>query len=472
MRFLQILTKRICRVINDIRDMMMKKKNGLNRYYIIYLIPAVVFGFLLSFGRLAADDLDELPIINSIGLLKWTVGQYNSWSSRVIINGIWGLNIVGGRIVFFIYSVIVALVFLVALKLMLAKRDEGLIVLLSVMFLFLFPKEMLYSAGWIATTTSYFGPQAFGLLAFVPIKKNIYGERMSVVEKTCCTLALIYASNAEQMCVALFAAYIVTVIYVSYNKRLNGYIIVQSVISLFSLIFMLTCPGNWLRKETEINRFMPEFRSLSFFDKIDIGISTTLKWMFYQANIIVLILCLVMCVLIWQKYSDLIYRGIALAPVIFISVFSVFKGVISVLFPSWGGMFLSSDVSLHFLADDGGLNSGFLRMAILVLLFLIILFEIVLLSNDIRSLLFSSILFLFGFGSHVMMGFSPTISASGVRTCSTFVVFIIALCIFVLYENMDYCSSKILHIIKVTSCYLIAIGAIELYCSVVTAYRA
>lgn len=68
-------------------------------------VISILFGAIVSMGKMGGDDshiFSQLGI-GLRGLAKWTVDQYYTWSSRQVINFVWGGILKCGRIAWYIY---------------------------------------------------------------------------------------------------------------------------------------------------------------------------------------------------------------------------------------------------------------------------------------------------------------------------------------------------------------------------------
>ena len=62
--------------------------------------------------------------------------------------------------------------------------------------------------------------------------------------------------------------------------------IIQTILVIASLIFILTCPGNSVRTETEIQNTFKDFGMLTVLDKIGVGVTSTMGQIIGKSNII------------------------------------------------------------------------------------------------------------------------------------------------------------------------------------------
>lgn len=420
----------------DIRKKTLKRNNG---FEIKLVLISVILGSIFFFVPMIRDDQPNLQFVgnNMVEAWRWSVYSYNRWSSRIFIYFIGAVVLQKGALALGLYMIVSYYVFLKALVLLFPKTSTETIFPFILASLLLFPYDTQFTAGWIATLTSYLGPHAFALMGLVPIKKVLSGQKSGVLENLFYAICLIYGANVEQMCVVLVAAYLVANAYLLWRRKGSAVLIVMLLVSIASLVNIFVCPGNHTRSVAEELNWFPTYQMMDLVDKADVGISTTLKW-FYVDNVFTMFFCLILALLMWSKYKEKLFRIIAL----FVAVVSIALGplriLISSLFPYAGN--LASEVNYYgaFNVMEQGCGPGMYQFGILLCLTGLICVEIVLLNDSIKGLLADLTLFLAGFASRAMMGFSPTIYASGSRTFTSLMICFIVIGIHLYSDNSHY----------------------------------
>ena len=441
----------------------------------IFIIFSVIFAVIVSGIRIGADDAAVWAGSGNTPKtwFDWVYGAYYSWSSRVIINYIWAAILHSGKLVWMAYMGISMFVMLKAFELLFFTDDSKLNSLYAVCIMFLFPFHFLTSAGWIATSATYFGPLAFGMICLVPIRHAFEGKKEKMLPFLFYCGSLIYAGNEEQMIIVILAAYAAAMVYLSLKKKINWQIIILFVLSVLSLIFIATCPGNGNRSIAEQGRFYPTFDMLDIIDKADIGLSTTMKWLLIDNNLFLVFTLLIMSWCIWKKYSEIEYRLISLIPLAATLSFGIFRNFVTMLFPFTG--FISNDIDFYgsFTAANDGSGAGVIQFAFFLMVLVCIIAELMLLNNKVEGFIADMVLVAAGTASRVMMGFSPTVYASGVRTFTPFIICIIAVSVHVWCENKDVICNDVKEagIIKCMMGLLIIYGHVNLLFIVYNTFR-
>ncbi len=437
---------------------------------LILAVTAFIYGLMFLPAIIIQDDLKFVSSVDTIkNTLKLVYSQYYTWSSRVIINLVWYLVLKFGKIAWALYMAVSAYVLLRALRMLSVDSDNStLISWFCAALLMMFPGVFFVTAGWIATTTSYFGPQAFGVMALVPIKKCLKREKISKWEWIFYCICLIYAANAEQMCVVLLGCYLTAAVYLFIRKKNMPMIWVLLVLTLASFVFMLLCPGNWARKDQEIIRWFPTYGMLNFVDKAEIGLTTTLHRMFAEGSLIVLCLCGMMAFLVWKRYQNFLFRCVSVVPVIVVLLFGPLKNVLDVIFPYASYVGYDIDYYGAFSVGAGGVGVGRVQFVLLMFTALCAAAEVFLLNDTVPGLLADLVLILTGVGSRVMMAFSPTVYMSNVRTYSTLAVCLFALAMHIFSHNVSYVNEREKKYAKYIMAGIILFGFVDLACLVAT----
>jgi len=262
------------------------------------------------------DDIKFQSTLSNHELLPWLVGRYARWSSRFLLEAIMALSM---KIPVILWKILDILV-LCALFIILERLSRNFIKQKNIVFVALllccYPFMHMGSAGWITTITNYLWPLTSCLFALVGLKKVVIRERILPYEYVFYIPALIYACNNEQLSVTCFCLFAVTLLLQFKKKKIALYTIIGTMISLGSIIFILTCPGNSLRLKVEITKWMPEFPNLSLFDKIRIGLVSTLQHFVSIPDVLFLFLSLLVFIGVVYYNTSLKRRIVGAIPLI------------------------------------------------------------------------------------------------------------------------------------------------------------
>ncbi|HBC4434916.1 TPA: hypothetical protein KEP07_002604, partial [Enterococcus faecalis] len=185
-----------------------------------------------------------------------------------------------------------------------------------------------------------------------------------------------------------------------------------------------TAPGNTLRAAHEINKWFPKYKNFNFVNKLDLGISSFGKPFFLDTNILFLLLFFIVFFLSYKKCQNYYIRILTALP-LFLNLIIFFGNTMGQSFTYVNGNKRSM------IWDSNNLGNIFTRFGtklsiyhpgtwvatfIVLGLLLCLIIGIYISFDDKKSAVFLVVLMMMGFCSRLIMGFSPTVWASGMRT--------------------------------------------------------
>ena len=372
----------------------------------------------------SGDDSFFMNITNLMHTNDFLVQRYHQWTSRIIVEYILvslvHLPIFVWQLLDSIMCTILCMVISYLFFDDAAQKDKVKINLWIVFLFFLYPFSFLGSAGWIATTLNYLWPTVLGLVACIPIKKIFCEKSFHWLEYIVYIAALLFACNVEQISMIICAVYTLALIFFLLKHKKNYFFIGQLLLSYASLAFILLCEGNRSRYAIEVAEKYPNYEMLSIADKVNLGLTTKMGHFLSEINVLMVILTGMIALLVLKKYKDdIFYRFIGCIPFV-MSFFC--KTMITMGIP----LAVNEDISMNIFKMD--LISHYIPIVASVLFIACLCISLYLVfENSIKTICYIGIFFM-GFGSRFLMGFSPTIFASGERTFFMFYVAIIILC--------------------------------------------
>lgn len=391
--------------------------------------PFLVLGIVFFIFHLMLPHInDDLVIEEGMEFTSITphyifyliVSKYQEWSSRIFINV---MTLIMGKLPHILWvladtgMVVLAAVSIKALAGSEKSRQDSWFI---ISLIFLYPFVHMSTAGWKATTITYFWSLSLGLFAMIPIRKWMDQKTIHWYEYFLYSGALLYGANQEQMSAVLTGIYGLFLIYGFFHreKRTKQYVYLwfQTFLALAGFFSALMAPGNMQRSIEETVDWFSDYSRLSLLNRLEMGISSAGYQLFFRSNWCFLVLTAMTCYLVWKKYKEPFYRGISALPV----------GCILITGPCMG--FLSQGISgieeLRMSLSNYGTITvqnyteassyvPIILIGILCISFILSLYLIC--GNTWESLLLIS-LFLIGYASRVVLGFSPTVWASNLRT--------------------------------------------------------
>lgn len=390
-------------------------KSDYSIFLLLFLLELVLTIFITPNKY---DDATFLGWVKERRVIDIVSERYFTWTSRVIIEFIFlSIFTLSKYVWVLIQALMMTLLGFSISKLFVPKDMKKKINPLVVLLVLCYPIDVMGSAGWAATTANYMWPLSTLLYALIPIKKAFDGEKLKIWEYPLYVLALIYSGNMEQSCAILVGTYLLfTIIYIIKNKKVNKFMCVMSILAIASMVFILTTPGNYARQEKEIAENFPDWSTLNFFDKVSLGFTVTLGNIIEENNLPFFLLSLCVCCFVVTKNKETLYRAISAIPVLVFGALGPFIPITYKLFPFFGSMTkLITDERVLLTAANSNNLFNALPVMISIFVFGTLLLSIMIAFKNLKNTL-PSLIFLIGFASRMIMGFSPTVFASSIRT--------------------------------------------------------
>lgn len=404
-----------------------------------FYIASAAAALLLLHVFIRTDFGDDLAYAerfrDGLNLTEFLISQYHYWSSRLIIQAVNIPMVLAGTWLWKILDTLVTVILIVNVADLFGVGDEEGKLQSGLLFFFLIwliPVESLYSAGWITTSMNYLWTLSLGSVALRPLAHLVKNEKCSGWERLLCPVCALYSANMEQTACILLGSYLVVGVYAAAvnrretaNKRKTAnatgiLCIVQLVIISALILFSLTAPGNAVRNAMETERCFPEFAGLGVLDKLCMGFIESAHYYlaagYMQVCFVFAALSGILILMAPKKW----YKKLA---ALFPFAFYWFFGHIG-KYLLYGGYLtrglnivgvLGENRQLPGLGMYDGAQVAFqvvTYMAVLVCAALTIYF----IHGKTEETLLELLILVAGFASRAIMGFSPTLYASGDRT--------------------------------------------------------
>lgn len=432
--------------------MFLNKSIKYRRIYIFIISFTLIF--LAEKNCIIMDSGDDAVFKNAInsGIFQWLIEFYLKWSGRLVVNF---LEIVIINCNLFVWKLLNALVFSNLVygisKLIDADKHRFLIDLLIVIMILAIPIRTFSSASlWITGSFNYLWPVSFAMPILNVIKKHYYELHVSKKEYAFSCVSALIACYNEQVAAILMTLLIILVIYkVLYRKKINTWFIGLCIFLVINSVIMFMAPGNYVRSSSEMIQWNSSFNMLSIFDKIWLGIYNTMK---YSIGYLWYLLILVPLLSFYQSLKKRKIDFISFLSILYILLFFCLRKIIS-LYPcneqlnNFYGIIYNIEYynSINF--------NEFINWfgIILSLVFIIFQMYIVLRINyKIKDFIWMFLVLSAAFTSSIIMGFTPTIIASGSRIFFVMTVLIV----YAIIYTVSKCDDKIIKIfILIFMCY-------------------
>lgn len=415
--------------------------------FILFFIAIVILH-----TRIVNINGDDVYFSNILQQSNQNIGEYlqmryTTWTSRLFIEGSM-VSLLKFQLLFWkIINIGMYLLLAMSIsKLVNTKKSRTLNYVICALILMI-PINLMNETGWVATTMNYLWVVALGLYALTTIRRYIDGEKIAWWEYPVYVLITLYACNQEQMTVVVLAVLSVFLLYQCITKKIkyvlqhNRFLLIQWIIAIVSLIFILTCPGNKERTVAEVATWYPEYASFNVLEKVELGIIAMMKPLVLHINVLCILLTGTIWLVVCKKRKQVIYKCIAAIPLLACTVFTVFKEQVVLVLPKigeWIAMFGQNMLIMP-------MSQISLDKVVFLLFYIVFLCSIpiglYLAFGKTKKSAIAIGIYLLAVATKMVMGFSPTVFASGNRTIlCLYVSFIIE--IVMLAQEIKICEKE------------------------------
>lgn len=380
--------------------------------YVLLFVLLLVWHFKINGS---GDDLYFAAALNGEGqsVAGFLSGRYQTWSSRLLIEAVLVFMVQRVWLWRVLNSLVLTGIAVLCAKLAGGEKEPVLGWGLCAMVL-LIPCDVLNEAGWIATQVNYTWPALCALAALLPVKRTLCGEYLPIWEAVFAVPALLFAANQEQFCAALLALLAAGLIRtICIYKRIPWFCALELLLCMGMLVGIVLCPGNKARYAAEIGAWFPNYGELTFAVKAEMGYSSTGFGLIMQKNAMFLSFSLLLAVPVWLKSRNFLTRVISAFPAAASLMLGFFPQTLEVVLPRIARMrnMLGETGTGATILSPGTLMPDLLLLAI----FLCVVYSLFtgLGAQNGWMMLYALCV---GLATRLVMGFSPTIWASGTRT--------------------------------------------------------
>jgi len=385
---------------------------------ICWIIPLVMWIIIMFSIVPYGDDLIFQQEFSNMSLLEYINLRWNTWSSRIIID-VLARYLTSYNKLFIILTIVLLLALFKALCLI--QNEYGCNNRWIVTCLCLCFPLYLYKWAWIVDSLNYLYPLVFLVINIVILNKTIKNTKISTNFYILSLILQIYMTNQEQAWGVWTTILVSSIVYCIYKKEKVPLFIYVCMFLIFCMFIVhIFCPGVALRKSAQID-ILPEFVEWNLFDKLLIANIHMYKHFICMPQATVLVLTIILFVSIWGieknrnlKFYKITHLCSAYSTILVLSFYcNTIWDISTIPFGKFISKLLFIPDNIHFLSSNEIFPLFLWGMYILS-----ILIQISSLCTDLKEFW---ILFTFlasGYVSMLIMGFTPTIYASDIRTLS------------------------------------------------------
>lgn len=399
------------KILEKIKDFFNSEYRGL---IILFLLEIVL---TITIKPIRFDDAFYIESFTTNSILAFVHHRYLTWTSRVLIELTLGIIFKVSGLFWKIGNVVLFTLIGYSISKLFIKENKAQMNMMILWLLMLYPFERMSSAGWAATTVNYVWPFSLGLFSLISIRKMWDNEKIKIIPGILYSLALVYSCNQELCCGILLVTYILFAILlvIRDKKKVNPYVFLQVLITIVSIIFILTTPGNAVRKIDETVKYFPNYLSLDISEKLSIGIITTVFELIANYSITFAVFTFMIAIMVFTIDKRKAIRAIGFIPFITTLMFSY-------LTPITNNIYFIHETREDALNEKVFINAqnyyyfgSYVKLIISLVVIFSIFLSLIIIFRKIKD---NIAFYVFGCGlvSRLTLAFSPTLFESKNRT--------------------------------------------------------
>lgn len=396
---------------------MNKFKTYIHDRRVHYLLFYLIFLVLLSHVKpTGGDDVIYQSKIVQMGFFPWIQELYLLWSGRIVLTGLLAVFL---NLPILIWKILNAffLTYLVFGIESLTFKDLKLRLLIFSLILLIPVQYMSSSAFWVTGSLNYLWPISSLVFILLRIKDMFHNIDQTNILFVFGLLATLISGNNEQTSLVSLVFLFIALIYRWLKYRtFKSKDIILWVFTLINFLILMLAPGNFIRYQAEMLLWKSNFEMYNLVDQFMIGSFATLNVLFNQLQIFVLILAVV---LILKNFrSKTTHRWFSFVPAL-IMFFKLIMDYITKMYPYCTQCNDIQYMFFNFAKLDLNYNHSIITYLPMLVGFAYIFSVVLIVLHDEEwkepKKLFYVLLLLASIFSGIMLGFSPTIEASGSR---------------------------------------------------------
>ena len=383
-----------------------------------YLVLFVLIFFLHLLMNMYSSDDRVMRAIEYDSLFSFMVERYLTWSTRIFTDTIFMLLLHAPTILWRVLDSLLYTGFAMALTYLVSARANQKLRYLVLCFFLLYPFVDMVSAGWIVTTCVYLWSAASVAFALVPAKMALVSpdNRLKPQWWVFGILFSFLAGSQEQACCTLIAMAVLMGGWALYQKKFHPIYGVELGIGLVMLGVHLLSPALAIRDVAEAAGWFPDFAQLSFLQKLEMGFSSTMYKHLMEPNWIFLFFAILLTARLFQRKVCPFGRLTALIPLGTSIVFGFGLGypALAATFPEIAA--IRDALGFYGTNPAWGNWESFLPLLFLIANAVCIVIALYLAFEKPEEGLLCIYTLCVGTVVRMVLGFSPTVWASGDRT--------------------------------------------------------
>lgn len=375
-------------------------------YFVVWVIMHWFMQVIIFDEEVYATYLDDYRLLEFLKLF------YTTWSGRVVLDGTAAIVMHLPRAAFKILDSLIMVLQVVGLaKLMrFEKNDKNYSIIMCLSFMF--PYLFFYTCGFSVASIYYLWPATAGIWAVYFCTK----EKNNIFEIIIMCILLTIANSMEQILIVTAGTVgIIWLVSIVIKKRHNIYAFIGVIISFLNLLFTIASPGRGIRYGREISLRFPSYEMIGTLQKVDMSFWLTTEELLLGARILWLVVTILVAIVIYHKRTLWYERAIGLIPVSMIAICGFSYPTITLILDDIAKLYSQDALGIINLANFD-VRVNYIPALIMFLFFVILFLALFLCYDQFDKMIYVCGLFFLGILSRMIIGFSPTVFASGERT--------------------------------------------------------
>ena len=378
----------------------------------VFLIICITFLLLNTAIQTTDDYVYKNAFCDFSSFYKWVGEFYCNWSGRIIVSSlinlftnmpIWIFKI-SNTVVFFIFIGAIYWICNVMFKNIKINIKAALIVCIPSLFYLINLRVINSGVIWLTGALNYFWPATFMLVSLIPFISELKSQKFNSKYFVIFFLSNLISAMVEQSGLVLVCFGIVTLIWLKIEKKkINKLLLIHFLIIFVLFMICMLAPGNIKREFVEELGWYSDFSMTTIFERFNQGFHAFMGHI-VKGNMILIVYLVGQLIYLMLKNESR-------------NKFDCWFIVIIVMYLLWAFLFkekiiinlTSFEIKKIYKYED------IIKIALNYIMIGFIGIELWYSTKDVKNGLIVSVLYFASVCSTIVLGFSPTVYASGNR---------------------------------------------------------
>ena len=378
----------------------------------IFLFCCLTFTLINTGLQKIDDEIYKNAFYDYSSFFNWITFFYNNWSGRIVVSTLTTFFTNMPTYVFLISNITVFFIFIITIYFICNIMFENIEKKLKLMLLCCIPcffyfmklNVIKYGVIWLTGALNYFWPATFMLVSLIPFISELKSYNIKSKYYIIFLLANIISAMVEQTGLVLVCFGIITLILLKKeNRKINKLLIIHLIIIILLFGICILAPGNVERKMVEELQWYNDFSMLSLFEKVNQGFRVFLD---HTLNDNIILTTYFILQLIYLKSRNESKTKLDILFIVSLSVYII-----------WANLFRENEI-FNLASFEIKKMYKYIDIIKIILNYIITIhigIELLYIMKNSKNSFIVSLLYSASVCAIIILGFSPTIYASGDR---------------------------------------------------------